>query len=55
MLFCVASAHLFQEMIVYVLDRHVDVVEDFFAFGDGLDEVVVDAGGVEVHQANPAE
>lgn len=52
-LFGIGPPHGFEDIVVDMLDGHVDIVDDFVTFGDGPDEGVVDAGRIQVHQANP--
>ena len=47
------AAHGVQDVVVDVLQRHVDVFHDVPAIGEGLDHVVGEAAGVGVHEAEP--
>ena len=49
------AAHSFEDLGIYVLEGYVEVVEDFFAGGNGFNEPVADARGVEIKQTNPAQ
>ena len=47
------TAHEGEHVVADMLERHIDVAGDFWAFGDGLDEVVAPVGGMGVEQADP--
>jgi hypothetical protein len=49
------SAHCFEDLWVYVLERDVKVWEDFIGVGDGFYEAFGDAGGIEIEKSEPAE
>jgi hypothetical protein len=42
-------------LVVYVLERQVEIVDDFFASGDSFNELIVDTGRVEIKETNPAQ
>ena len=44
-----------EDVIVDVLDRHVNIRNDFFTYGDGFDKSVIDPRRIEVHQPDPFE
>ena len=45
--------HLRQQLVVDVLERHVDVLHDAIAVGDRADHLVGEAGRIRVHQPQP--
>ena len=47
--------HSFEDLGVYVLEGYVEIVEDFFGGGNGFNQPVTDACGVEIKEANPAQ
>jgi len=51
----VRTAHQGEDMWIYVLKGYIEVWEDFSAIGNRFDELLTDACGVEIKQANPVE
>ena len=50
-----AAVHLLEDLIVAVLERNVEVFQNFVLAGDHVDQAVVDPLGIEVVQADPME
>src|SRR5205823_6683331 len=50
-----AAAHAAEHGVAGVLQRNVDVGQNFAAVGDRIDERIVDVHRIEVHQANPVD
>ncbi len=47
------AAHGVEDLVVDVLEGHVDVFDEVAAVGEGADHVVGEAAGVGVHEAEP--
>ena len=50
-----APVHLLEDLIVAVLERNIEVFQNFVLAGDHVDQAVVDPLGIEVVQADPME
>ena len=48
-------AHCFQDLLVYVLERDIEVWEDFIAVADGFNQSFGYSRGVEIEESEPAE
>ena len=48
-----AALHAFEDFAGGVLERHVDVFDERFVGGDGIEQFLGDAVGVAVEEADP--
>ena len=49
------AAHCLEDLGVDVLERDIEIWEDFIAGADGFDEAFGNSRGVEIKKSNPAE
>lgn len=49
------AAHCFEDLGVDVLERDIEIREDFIAGTDGFDEAFGNSRGVEIKKSNPAK
>ena len=53
MFYRIAAVHFFEQGIVPALDGKVHVIDDFMAFGNGVDGIVIHILGMACHIADP--